>query len=159
VGSLDLSLFGDEKNELVIQRAALFLRLKDVYLTADRSTQRIIDSFVGQLSRFSETEIKTLPKMIDYIVGGKDGHGACLQDATERLFELHNKIREDFDIAKIQDDINIYIEMGKWPVTKNNAAENSNQPREKKSTVDFFSNSKRQEKPKDIGDMSSFKMK
>lgn len=85
-----VDIFADGVSPLLLFRASFFLELKDAYERLSLREKKLIDLYVKNFS--GQTGQKTFSDFIDFIVGGPDGSGACLQSATSRLAELHEQM-------------------------------------------------------------------
>ena len=97
----DPSLLGDEKSSLVVERATLFVRIKEQYLQLSEPAQKNIDRLVKMsINKQDPDYAETLEGFINLIVSGEDGAGRCLQNATSSLEILHNAIADQLGLEQ-----------------------------------------------------------
>jgi hypothetical protein len=104
-----VDIFADGVSPLLLFRASFFLELKDAYERLYPRERKLIDLYVKNFS--GQTGQKTFSDFIDFIVGGPDGSGACLQSATSRLAELHEQmligLEDIFEDNSIKDKLTV----------------------------------------------------
>lgn len=104
-----VDIFADGVSPLLLFRASFFLELKDAYERLSLREKNLINFYVKNFS--GQTGQKTFSDFIDFIVGGPDGSGACLQSATSRLAELHEQmligLEDIFEDNSIKDKLTV----------------------------------------------------
>ena len=111
---VDPSLLGDEKSSLVTERAKLFYKIIDQYQELSEPAQKKIDKLVKiTIDKQDPNYSETLKGFINLIVGGNDGSGRCLQQATSSLEELYNAHAEDLELKQHTTKTDVYRAMPK----------------------------------------------
>ena len=128
---LDPGMFGDIKSQVVLERASLFIELKDAYELMDKKEKKLIDHLVISFSKLNVDKIlSNMNDFIDYKIGGRDGMGACLQDATATFSRFHEYAIKTLELqdecSPINNNIDDYRVMPKPTTNKNESAPKEN---------------------------------
>ena len=128
---LDPGMFGDVNSQVVMERASLFIELKDAYELMDKREKKFIDHLVTSFSKqYDDKILSNMNDFIDYKIGGRDGMGACLQDATATFSRFHEYAIKTLELedecAPINNNIDDYRGMPKLTTYKNESKPQEN---------------------------------